>query len=121
MTVSPTSPKKGDTVTITATPDEDYKVGTVTVTDEDGKAVAVSGGDGKYTFTQPGSNVTVAVKFIWDSPFSDVGDAWYTEAVHYVYENGLMAGTGATTFDPEMKLTRAMTAQILYNLEASPR
>ena len=121
VTVSPTSPKKGDTVTITATPDEDYKVGTVTVTDEDGKAVAVSGGDGKYTFTQPGSNVTVAVKFIWDSPFSDVGDAWYTEAVHYVYENGLMAGTGATTFDPEMKLTRAMTAQILYNLEGKPQ
>lgn len=121
VTVSPTSPKKGDTVTITATPDEDYKVGTVTVTDEDGKAVAMSGGDGKYTFTQPGSNVTVAVKFIWDSPFSDVGDAWYTEAVHYVYENGLMAGTGATTFDPEMKLTRAMTAQILYNLEGKPQ
>ncbi len=121
VTVSPTSPKKGDTVTITATPDEDYKVGTVTVTDEDGKAVAVSGGDGKYTFTQPGSNVTVAVKFIWDSPFSDVGDAWYTEAVHYVYENGLMAGTGATTFDTEMKLTRAMTAQILYNLEGKPQ
>ena len=121
VTVSPTSPKKGDTVTITATPDEDYKVGTVTVTDEDGKAVAVSGGDGKYTFTQPGSNVTVAVKFIWDTPFSDVGDAWYTEAVHYVYENGLMAGTGATTFDPEMKLTRAMTAQILYNLEGKPQ
>lgn len=121
VTVSPTSPKKGDTVTITATPDEDYKVGTVTVTDEDGKAVAVSGGDGKYTFAQPGSNVTVAVKFIWDSPFSDVGDAWYTEAVHYVYENGLMAGTGATTFDPEMKLTRAMTAQILYNLEGKPQ
>ena len=121
VTVSPTSPKKGDTVTITATPAEDYKVGTVTVTDEDGKAVSVSGGDGKYTFTQPGSNVTVAVKFIWDTPFSDVGDAWYTEAVHYVYENGLMAGTGATTFDPEMKLTRAMTAQILYNLEGKPQ
>ena len=41
--------------------------------------------------------------------------------MHYVYENGLMAGTGATTFDPEMKLTRAMTAQILYNLEGKPQ
>ena len=121
VTVSPTSPKEGDTVTITATPDEDYKVGTVTVTDEDGKAVVVSGRDGKYTFTQPDCNVTVAVKFVWDSPFSDVGDDWYTEAVHYVYENGLMAGTGATTFEPEMKLTRAMTAQILYNMEGKPQ
>ena len=31
-----------------------------------------------------------------------------------------MAGTSATTFDPEMNLTRAMTAQILYNLEGKP-
>ena len=39
----------------------------------------------------------------------------------YVYENNLMAGTGDTTFDPEVSLTRAMTAQILYNLEGQPK
>lgn len=54
-------------------------------------------------------------------PFTDVkSTAWYYNAVKYVYENNLMAGTGATTFDPEMNLTRAMTAQILYNLEGKP-
>ena len=37
-----------------------------------------------------------------------------------VYENSLMAGTGNTTFEPETTLTRAMTAQILYNLEGKP-
>ena len=31
-----------------------------------------------------------------------------------------MAGTGDTTFEPNAKLTRAMTAQILYNLEGQP-
>ena len=54
-------------------------------------------------------------------PFTDVkSTAWYYNAVKYVYENNLMAGTGDTTFDPEVSLTRAMTAQILYNLEGKP-
>ena len=55
-------------------------------------------------------------------PFTDVkSTAWYYNAVKYVYENNLMAGTGDTTFDPEVSLTRAMTAQILYNLEGKPK
>ena len=55
-------------------------------------------------------------------PFTDVAeDAWYYDAIQYVYENNLMAGTGDTTFDPEVSLTRAMTAQILYNLEGKPK
>ncbi len=55
-------------------------------------------------------------------PFTDVkSTAWYYNAVKYVYENNLMAGTGDTTFDPEVSLTRAMTAQILYNLESQPK
>lgn len=54
-------------------------------------------------------------------PFVDVEeDAWYYDAVEYTYENNLMAGTSATTFAPEMNLTRTMTAQILYNLEGKP-
>lgn len=54
-------------------------------------------------------------------PFTDVkSTAWYYNAVKYVYENNLMAGTGDTTFDPEVSLTRAMTAQILYNLVGKP-
>ena len=54
-------------------------------------------------------------------PFTDVkSTAWYYNAVKYVYENNLMAGTGDTTFDPEVSLTRAMTAQLFYNLEGKP-
>ena len=40
MTVDPEDAKEGDTVTITATPDKGYKVGTVSVTQKDGTAVA---------------------------------------------------------------------------------
>ena len=54
-------------------------------------------------------------------PFTDVdSDDWFLAAVQYVYENGRMAGTSSTTFQPEVHLTRAMAAQVLYNLEGQP-
>ena len=55
-------------------------------------------------------------------PFEDVteGDDWFYDAVAYVYENNIMAGTGETTFEPSMELDRAMAAQLFYNLEGKP-
>lgn len=54
-------------------------------------------------------------------PFGDVSEkAWYYSAIEYVYEHDLMAGTSATTFEPNATLSRAMVAQILYNLEGQP-
>ena len=54
-------------------------------------------------------------------PFTDVdSDDWFLAAVQYVYENGRMAGTSSTTFQPEVHLTRAMAAQVLYHLEGQP-
>ena len=54
-------------------------------------------------------------------PFTDVaeGDWWY-DAVAYVYENNIMAGTDETVFDPYMELDRAQAAQLFYNLEGKP-
>ena len=55
-------------------------------------------------------------------PFTDVteGEDWFYDAVAYVYENGIMAGTDETIFDPYMELDRAMAAQLFYNLEGKP-
>ena len=55
-------------------------------------------------------------------PFTDVteGDDWFYDAVAYVYENGIMAGTDETIFEPSMELDRAMAAQLFYNLEGKP-
>ena len=82
------------------------------------------GENGEYTFTKkPSTPVTPGPGDDDEDefPFTDVkSGAWYYDAVKYVYENGLMAGTSDTTFDPEMKLNRAMAAQILYNLEGKP-
>lgn len=55
-------------------------------------------------------------------PFEDVteGDDWFYDAVAYVYENGIMAGTDETVFEPTMELNRAQAAQLFYNLEGQP-
>ena len=47
------------------------------------------------------------------------GEDWFYDAVAYVYENGIMAGTSETIFDPYMELDRAMAAQLFYNLKVS--
>lgn len=54
-------------------------------------------------------------------PFIDVKDnAWYAQAVQYVYENGLMAGVSSTTFSPNSTTTRGQLVTILYRAEGGP-
>ncbi len=54
-------------------------------------------------------------------PFTDVSStASYYDAVKYVYDNGLMNGTGATKFAPNSTLDRAMVVTILHRLEGEP-
>ena len=50
--------------------------------------------------------------------FVDVApDAWYTAAIQYAYDNGLMTGVSVTEFAPEATTTRAMIVSILARLE----
>lgn len=54
-------------------------------------------------------------------PFTDVADgAWYYDAVVYAYDKGLMTGTSATEFAPDVTMTRGMIASVLYRLEGNP-
>ena len=53
-------------------------------------------------------------------PFEDVGtDAWYSDAVAYVYRNGLMSGTSGSTFSPDAAITRAQLVTILWRMAGS--
>lgn len=53
--------------------------------------------------------------------YTDVDrNSWYHDGVHYCLEEGLMNGTSATTFAPDMATNRAMVVTILYRLEGSP-
>ena len=55
-------------------------------------------------------------------PFEDVGtDAWYSDAVAYVYRNGLMSGTSGSTFSPDAAITRAQLVTILWRMAGSPQ
>ena len=54
-------------------------------------------------------------------PFVDVNvNDWFYNDVVYVYENGLMNGTSATTFAPYGITTRGQIVTILWRLEGQP-
>ena len=53
-----------------------------------------------------------------DFPFTDVSvNAWYYEAVKYVYDNGIMNGMDRYSFQPNGTLTRAMIWTMLARLD----
>ena len=119
----------GDTVTLTAAGE-----GTLTVTDANGKSVALTDlGSGKYTFKMPSAKVSVGFKTTADqpcdggkdcpsAPFTDVDTAkWYHLSVDYVLTHKMMNGVSSRTFAPNANLTRGMLVQILYNLEGKPK
>ena len=55
------------------------------------------------------------------NPFTDVSEMdWFYGDVMFVYENGLMLGTGDTLFSPHDTATRGMMAAILWRMEGSP-
>ena len=102
----------GTTITVTATPDNGYELAYITV---DGERISGT------SFKMPAHDVTVRVYFTNGFPFTDVAPgAWYYDAVSYVYANGLMDGTSATTFAPDANMTRAMLVTILWRMEGEP-
>ena len=123
VTVSPTSAKEDQVVTITVTPNSGYELTALTVTDFFGNQVDISrNSDGTYSFVMPASQVTVSAVFApAQLPFTDVTEAnWYYDEVYYVWANGLMQGTSAATFGPNVDTTRAMVVTILWRLEGEP-
>ena len=117
---APASAKAGSTVTLTAAPNTGYELASLTVTDWQGSPVAVwANPNGTYSFTMPGSQVTVSASFVPVSlPFTDVArGAWYYDAVHYVWASGLMNGVGGSLFDPGGTTTRGMLMTILARLD----
>ena len=125
IAVSPKSASKGDTVTITATPDKGYTLESLTVLDKDGKALALTDkGSGKYTFVMPAGKVTIKADFntqTADSIFADVpADAYYYEAVKWAADKGITGGMSDTLFAPNAACTRAQIVTFLWRAAGSP-
>jgi len=129
----------GKKITVTATADEGYVVDKVKVTWGSGSVLVTDNGDGTYSFTMPAGAVTVTVitkakvapptdpstpghgTNCPASRFDDVNlNEWYHKAIDYVVYNGLMAGLDEKNFGPDWELSRAMCAQIFFNLEGQP-
>ena len=113
----------GSEVRLTVTPDEGWRLGSLSAVGPDGAQLTLrSLGGGKYAFTMPGGKVTVSAVFVRGEGlgFTDVAPgAWYYDAVAYVSENGLMNGVDTGIFDPDGSLTRAMVWTILARIEGA--
>lgn len=85
------------------------------------------------TLFAPNSSCTRAqmVTFLWranGSPvvdyamnFTDVpADAYYADAVRWAVSKGITSGTSATTFAPDMTVTRSQTVTFLYRAAGTP-
>lgn len=130
ITISPKTGSKGQTVTITAVPDDGFTLETLSVSDKNGNEIELTKKtETSYTFKMPASKVTVTATFAEIVvepepivlPFDDIlQSAWYYRAVGYVYSNDMMQGTSATIFSPEVEMSRGMIATVLYRLENTP-
>lgn len=124
--VNPRTPEAGDEVTITPDPDAGYEVGSVTVTDRNGREIDVTAErDGTYTFEQPRGRVTIEVNFVRTGesglPFVDVPvSAYYYDAVEWALENNITGGTTAVTFSPNNACTRAQMVTFLWRAAGEP-
>ena len=58
---------------------------------------------------------------VYVGPFTDVLEsAWYGDAIAWAYKNKVVNGISDTIFDPDGVLSRAQTAQVLYNIAGRP-
>ena len=118
--------ERGNTVTLTVTPDRGYVLDKLVVTDKDGNEIRLTDkGNGKYSFTMPRSAVTVeavfAVEASADLSFIDVpASAYYYDAVYWAVDEGITNGTTATTFSPNKACTRAQMVTFLWRAAGEP-
>ena len=121
---------EGEKVTVTLSPEDGYAPESVTITTKSGKEIDVTdNGDGTYSFKMPSGDVTIAATFAEaekpeptpELPFIDVSEGdWFYDPVAWAYEEGLMTGTSATEFSPNLATTRGMIVSILHRLEGAP-
>lgn len=128
ITVSPRSAEKGDKIAITLKPDSGYELDKLLVTDGSGRSLKLTQESAnRYTFTMPASRVDIEVSFkIVESapvnPFVDVSKSdYYYDAVLWAVENGVTSGTGATTFGPNVTVTRGQMMTFLWRAHGSPK
>ena len=124
VTANPSTASKGETVTITTKPSEGYELGDLTVKDASGNTLPLTDkGDGKFTFTMPGSKVSVEASFVKaaSTGFADVpANAYFADAVEWAVDKGITNGLSDTMFGPYASCTRAQIVTFLWRAAGSP-
>lgn len=114
VTVSQSKVYSGNSLTITAKPNEGYEV-------EDIKVNGISyGAEEVVTISAVMENLKIEATFrpAWNNPFIDVTKPdWFYNNVRWAHENSIMKGTADNMFSPNTALTRAMLVTILYRAE----
>ena len=118
---------QGGLVTVTTTPNEEYELKELTITDDINNAITLTDeGNGKYTFTMPASMVKINAVFTatgekYENPFYDVDSTdYYYDAVLWAVHNGVTTGISATTFGPNATVSRAQMMTFLWRAAGSP-
>ena len=113
-------------VYITAVPDKGYELTWLYVKAADGTSVKVYEAikADTYYFFMPDQEVTVSAIFAYDypdMPFIDVNpNSWYYSAIEFVYNNGIMNGVTASSFNPDGTITRGMIVTMLWRMAGEP-
>ena len=78
-----------------------------------GNAFAPKGVTTRAQVVQILYNLSGCPKAYDGSPFTDLTADWYQHSIVWAYQNGIVSGTSATTFEPEAPVTREQIAVIL--------
>lgn len=128
LTLSQHFAAAGQTVSVTATPDDGYALSVLSVRGESGAEISLAEkSDGRRSFTMPDENVVVDAEFVATGdepetpdafPFIDVhpGD-WFYDDVYTAWERHLVAGMTEDLYMPQRAMSRAMTVTILSRFE----
>lgn len=128
LTLSQHFAAAGQTVSVTATPEDGYALSALSVRSESGAEISLAEkSDGRRSFTMPDENVVVDAKFVATGdepetpdafPFIDVhpGD-WFYDDVYTAWERHLVAGMTEDLYMPQRAMSRAMTVTILSRFE----
>ena len=124
LTLSQHFAAAGQTVSVTATPEDGYALSALSVRGESGAEISLAEkSDGRRSFTMPDENVVVDAEFVATGdepetpdafPFIDVhpGD-WFYDDVYTAWERHLVAGMTEDLYMPQRAMSRAMTVTIL--------
>ena len=124
LTLTADGQEVGDVPVTLTVPAQNIGPGTVAVMIyEDGTREAIRRSVGESGGVRIPLNGSATVEIVADNSreFTDVPtESWEADAVTFASAHELFNGTGEATFSPELSMSRAMLATVLYNLEGQP-